>query len=40
MTIVPTGGDSEQVEIVSVEFVSDEERNGLSLSFGELGRIV
>jgi pSer/pThr/pTyr-binding forkhead associated (FHA) protein len=40
MTIVPTGKDYEEVEIISVEFLSEDEKENLSVNFGELGKIV
>lgn len=40
ITIVPAVDDPDPVEIMSVEFLSEEEKRTLSLDFGELGRII
>lgn len=38
MTIVSSESDSDLIEIMSVEFLSEEERRTLAVDFGELGR--
>ncbi len=40
MTIVSADRGSDQVEIMSVEFLSEEEKDSLSLDFGKLGSIM
>ena len=40
ITIVSGSDDSESIEIMSVEFLSEEEKEELSLDFGDLGRVI